>query len=140
MKRAILAFVAAALAWVLVVSLIDRGLRLFLDGYAVAEPDMAFTLGMMVARLVMAAVTSLIAGAVAAAIAPGNTRVPWLLGALLLVLFLPSHLMLWSRFPVWYHLTFLLTLVPLVVLGSRLWRSLAPARLAPRPAAPTPGS
>ena len=140
MQRAILAFVAAFLAWVVVVSLIDRGLRLFLDGYALAEPDMAFTLGMMAARLVMAAVTSLIAGAVAAAIAPADTRVPWLLGALLLVLFLPSHAMLWSRFPVWYHLTFLLTLVPLVVLGSRLWRSLAPARLAPRPAAPTPGS
>jgi len=140
MKRAILAFVAAFLAWVVVVSLIDRGLRLFLDGYALAEPDMAFTLGMMAARLVMAAVTSLIAGAVAAAIAPADTRVPWLLGALLLVLFLPSHAMLWSRFPVWYHLTFLLTLVPLVVLGSRLWRSLAPARLAPRPAAPTAGS
>jgi hypothetical protein len=140
MQRAITAFVAAALTWVVVVSLIDRGLRLFLDGYALAEPDMAFTLGMMVARLVMAAVTSLIAGAVAAAIAPAVTRVPWLLGALLLVLFLPSHVMLWSRFPVWYHLTFLLTLVPLVVIGSRLWRSLAPARLAPRPAAPTPGS
>ena len=99
MKRAILAFVAAALGWVLVVSLIDRGLRIFLEGYAVAEPDMAFTLGMMVARLVMAAVASLIAGAIAAAIAPASTRVPWLLGALLLVLFLLSHVMLWSRFP-----------------------------------------
>ena len=45
---------------------------------------------------------------------------PVLLGILLLLAFIPVHLRLWSLFPLWYHLVFLGTLVPLIVLGSRL--------------------
>jgi hypothetical protein len=81
---------------------------------------MGFTLGMQLARLTIAALTSLIAGAVAAWIAPASPRVPLLLGVTLLVGFIPVHVRLWSFFPFWYHLVFLVTLVPLVVLGSRL--------------------
>jgi len=39
-------------------------------------------------------------------------------GVLLLVAFIPQHVMLWDKFPVWYHLTFLLSLVPLTYLGG----------------------
>jgi hypothetical protein len=28
--------------------------------------------------------------------------------------------MLWDKFPVWYHMTFLLSLVPLTYLGGRI--------------------
>jgi hypothetical protein len=45
---------------------------------------------------------------------------PWVFGALVLAVFLPEHVKLWHVFPVWYHLTFLVTLVPLIVLGARL--------------------
>ena len=120
MKRAILAFVAAAVVWVVVISVLDRALRFIVPGYAVAEPRMAFTFGMMAARLVIAAITSLAAGAVAAVIAPASPRVPWVLGLVLLGVFIPEHFRLWRLFPLWYHLTFLVTLVPLVVLGARL--------------------
>jgi hypothetical protein len=41
-------------------------------------------------------------------------------GAILLVAFVPVHLGLWDKFPVWYHLTFLLSLVPLIYLGGRI--------------------
>jgi hypothetical protein len=120
MKRAILAFIAGAVVWVLVASVLDRVLRFIIPGYAMAEPRMAFTFGMMVARLIIAALTSLAAGAVTAMVAPASPPVPWVLGAVMLVLFIPDHLRLWSLFPLWYHLTFLVTLVPLVVLGARL--------------------
>ena len=120
MKRSIVAFVVALFVWVLIVSLLDRGLRLTLNGYAAAEPSMHFSVAMMTARLVIAAVTSLLAGAVAGWIAPRSTGTPAVLGAVLLVVFIPEHVRLWPLFPVWYHLTFLLTLVPLVVLGARI--------------------
>jgi len=131
MKRAILAFLAGLATWLLVVSVLDRGLRIALAGYAVAEPKMTFTLGMMAARLAIAAVTSVIAGAVAGWISPMGVRVAWVMGAILLAVFLPEHARLWNAFPVWYHLTFLVTLVPLVVLGSWLTRT----RTSGRPAA-----
>jgi hypothetical protein len=33
--------------------------------------------------------------------------------------FIPEHVMLWEKFPVWYHLAFLLSLVPLTYVGGR---------------------
>jgi len=122
MKRAALAFAAGLVVWLLLISLLDRALRLALAGYADAELTMSFTLGMLVSRLIIAALTSLIAGAIAAWIAPASGPVPLLLGLTLLVAFLPVHLRLWSQFPLWYHVVFLGTLVPLIVLGSRLLR------------------
>jgi hypothetical protein len=123
MKRSILAFVAGFLLWGVVATILNRGLRAGFSGYALAEPTLSFTLGMKVARLTLAALASLAAGAATGLIAPSRTKLPWVLGAIILAMFIPAHVQLWSRFPVWYHLFFLGTLVPLVVLGAALTRS-----------------
>lgn len=123
MKRSILAFIAGLAAWALVASLLNRGLRLALRGYAAAEPEMTFTHGMMAARLVLGALASLAAGAATRAVAPSSRRAVWVLGAVLLAAFIPIHVRLWANFPVWYHLVFLGTLVPLVALGATLIRN-----------------
>jgi hypothetical protein len=34
----------------------------------------------------------------------------------------PEHIRLWDKFPVWYHLTFLITLAPLLALGAAVIR------------------
>jgi hypothetical protein len=120
MKRAVVAFIVGLLAWGVVVSLIDRVLRLSLAGYAAAEPTLTFTLGMMWARLVMAAVTSLSAGVVVGAIAPASKRTPWVLGLVILAVFVPVHVRLWHTFPAWYHLSFLVPLAPLIAAGAWL--------------------
>ena len=120
MKRAVVAFIVGLLAWGVVISLIDRVLRFSLAGYAAAEPTLAFTLGMMWARLIMAAATSLIAGAVLGAIAPESKRTAWVLGLVIVAVFIPVHVRLWHAFPVWYHLTFLVTLAPLIAAGAWL--------------------
>ncbi len=121
MWRKILGVVAGLLAWVVVVSLLNRGLRLWLPGYVQAEPLLQFTFAMKIARLTMAAVTSLVAGMVVRAVAPEGRWAPWITGLIVLALFLPSHVYLWNRFPIWYHLSFLVPLVPLVALGAALW-------------------
>ena len=120
MKRAFIAFIVGLFTWIVVVSLIDRMLRVSLAGYAAAEPVLTFTLGMMAARLSMAAVTSLIAGAAVGLVAPGNKRAPWILGAVLLIVFIPIHISIWHALPVWYHLTFLVPLAPTIALGAWL--------------------
>jgi hypothetical protein len=120
MKRAVIAFIAGLIAWGVVVSLIDRVLRVSIAGYAVAEPALAFTLGMMWARQIMAAATSLIAGVVVGAIAPASKLTPWTVGLVVLALFIPVHVRLWHAFPVWYHLTFLVPLAPLIAAGAAL--------------------
>jgi hypothetical protein len=123
MKRSIFAMVAGLVLWVLVATLLNRGLRAGLPGYALAEPTMTFTLGMKVARLILGALASLAAGAATGRLAPSRTSLPWMLGAIILAAFIPIHVQLWAKFPAWYHLTFLGTLVPLVALGAALTRS-----------------
>jgi hypothetical protein len=120
MKRTLLAILSALVSWMAVATVLNLVVRHALPGYAAAEPTFAFTLAMMVARLLTGAASSLAAGAVAAWIAPREPRAPWIAGIILLLGFLYIHVQLWQRFPVWYHLTFLLTLVPLVLLGARL--------------------
>lgn len=120
MRWTIASIVAGLAAWVLFVTMLNWGLRAWLPGYSHAEPVMAFSLAMEIARLSIAALTSLAAGALVRTIPPASRAAPWIVGAVLLILFVPQHVHLWNRFPVWYHLTFLLTLAPLVALGAAL--------------------
>ena len=123
MKRSIFGFLGGLIMWVLVATVLDRLLRLGFPGYALAEPAMAFTLGIKIARLTLAVLASLAAGATTAWIAPAQRILPWILGAVILAMFLPVHVQIWAKFPVWYHLFFLGTLVPLVALGAALTRT-----------------
>jgi hypothetical protein len=129
MTRSILAVVARLVVWMLVATLLNFGLRAGLAGYAQAEPTLAFTLGMKVARLILGALASLAAGAAAGLIAPSKTGPRWVLGAIILALFITVHIQLWAKFPIWYHLVFLGTLAPLVAFGAAFTRT----RLRPSP-------
>ena len=120
MRRQFFAFVAALVTWLLVASLLNRLLRIGLPGYAAAEPAMTFTLSMKWLRLALGALASVSAGYVLAHLAPNARRLPLILGGLLLAAFLPVHYNLWNRFPIWYHLIFLLTIVPFVAFGAQL--------------------
>ena len=128
MWRTILSVVCGLVAWMVVATILNFPLRLWLPGYAEAEPAMEFTLAMKIARLLIGGFASLGAGAVARAIAPASRVAPWVVGLILLAVFVPEHVRLWSKFPVWYHLTFLVTLAPLVALGASLWSQISMPR------------
>ena len=118
MKRSILACLAGLLTWIVVVTVINRVLRLSLPNYTAAEQTLQFTLGMKWARLLMAIVTSLVAGVVTRWISPSSRWAPLIVGSVVLAMFVPLHIAIWSKFPVWYHLTFLLTIIPAVLVGA----------------------
>lgn len=122
MARAALSVIAGLVTWAVVVTLLNLGLRAALPGYHAAEATLQFTLTMKIGRLTEAALASLAAGAVAGFIALERKWAPWAVGLITLALFLPSHVMLWNKFPVWYHLSFLVPLVPLVLLGAAVAR------------------
>ena len=108
------------MAWALIATLLNLGLRLSWPAYAAVEKQMEFTLGMLAARLAIGALASAGAGLVAAWISRRKTIATWVLVILLLAMFLPFHYMLWQRFPAWYHAVFLLSLVIVPPLGARL--------------------
>ncbi|HTQ99709.1 MAG TPA: hypothetical protein VMH83_06955 [Candidatus Acidoferrum sp.] len=95
-------------------------LRRFWPGYAALEPNFAFTLPMLLARLALGIVCSVVAGALAAIIAKRLWPPTLAIGFVILLQFIPAHIQLWHIAPLWYHVFFLGTLVPWVVLGGML--------------------
>jgi len=83
-----------------------------------------FTVPMMIARLCIGAAGLLGAGYVAAAIAPQAPLAVTMAAALLLLLGGSIHLHepTWSTFPLWYHIAFIGSIIPVVVIGGRLRR------------------
>ncbi len=119
MLRKISAVAAGVVTWMVFVSLVNFVPRLGWPAYATAEPALDFTVGMMIMRLAMSALGSLLSGYVAAWIEHGD-KAGWIAGLILLLLFLPDHISLWTRFPAWYHILFLVSLPLLGWVGSRL--------------------
>jgi len=119
MLRAIGAVLAAVVLWLIVATVIHRLMCVVWPAYAVATPLLAFTLSMKLARLSLSTFCTLLAGFAANRIS--NARgIAVAVGCVLVLLFLPEHYRIWDRFPVWYHLTFLSSLIPLSVIGARL--------------------
>ena len=127
MLRAILGVVGGLVSWMLIATIGNIVMRLAWPGYSEVEKAMAFTPAMMLARLLLGALASVGAGIVGAWITKGNGRAIVVLAVVLLAIFIPVHYGLWDRFPLWYHITFLLSLVVITPLGSMLFRSRARA-------------
>jgi len=118
--RAILAALVGVLAWAVVATVLNLGLRVTWPDYAAAEPAMRFTQEMMFARLVVGVLASVAAGFLAAFIARRRKWPAYIVSLVLLLVFIPVHHGLWARFPAWYHLFFLASLVAFTLLGARL--------------------
>jgi len=116
------AVIAALVTWIFVATVLNLALRASWPHYHEAETAFNFTFAMKLARLVLGATSSLGAGFVAAWIGRGRMKAATLTGIVLLGLFIPNHYLLWDKFPVWYHLTFLVSLLPLTLLGAALNR------------------
>ena len=96
--------------------------RAFWPEYAAAEPHKAYTLPMLLTRLAVGALSVAGAACGATAIAADRGRAAWWLGGIFLIVSLPDHLYpgyVWNDYPVWYHLVYLLYLVPIAGLTGR---------------------
>jgi hypothetical protein len=122
MARKILGVVAGLAVWVTVVGVVGAIMRVSWPAYSSVADAMTFTLPMLVARLSIGALATLATGTVTATIVPQSKLARLIPGVLLLIGFIPVHVTLWDKFPVWYHLTFLLSLVPLTYLGGTMAR------------------
>ena len=118
--KTIAAVLAGLIAWILVATAVNLLLRASWPHYHEAETAFNFTPGMMIARLTLGAVSSVCSGFVVAWITKVNGAAVKITGVALLALFIPNHYLLWDKFPVWYHLTFLISLFPLTIFGAML--------------------
>jgi hypothetical protein len=127
--RNILGVIAGLAVWVAIAGVAGLTMRSAWPEYASVADAMTFTLPMMFARLAIGALATLGAGWVTAVIARRSMLPRVIAGLLLLAAFVPQHIMLWDKFPVWYHMTFLISLVPLAYLGGKIstpWQRVTP--------------
>jgi hypothetical protein len=117
--RGLAGVVVGLLSWVVVGSAILFVLRMLWTAYALAAPTKAYTVTMLLGRLTVAVADSATAGCVAARV--GGPRAAWWLGILLVAFSTTVHLIIvWTDYPLWYHLGYLLPLVPVTGLAGRL--------------------
>jgi hypothetical protein len=125
MLRSIAGVAAGVVAWFVAVTAFGYVLGHAWPELAVASRNpTTLTVPMLEARLGVSFIASIISGLVAALAAGERSRAPLIAGVLLLLGWGTYHVtMIWNQFPVWYHLTFFVSLVLLSVLGGRLGRA-----------------
>ncbi|MFM7349726.1 MAG: hypothetical protein ACKO01_09585 [Erythrobacter sp.] len=124
MTRQIGAVLAGVVFFAAFVVVLNRLAIASWPAYAAAFEADRFTFLMMVARLCIGAAGLLGAGFIVALIAPQAPIAIIMAAALLLLLGGSIHLHepTWSSFPLWYHLAFIGSIVPAVLIGGRLRR------------------
>lgn len=119
--RNVLSVVAGLVTWLAIAFCCGLVVRESWPAYVAVMDEMKFTLPMMFTRLGIGVVATVGMGFIAAKIT--QSRIAALIpGIILLILFIPEHISLWDKFPIWYHLWFLSTLVPLTYVGNLLAR------------------
>lgn len=121
MTRIIAGVACSLVAWLVVATVGGLVLRMVWADYAEVEKAMAFTPGMMIARLLVGVISSVVAGAIVAWITRRNQRAVVAVVVLLVALFIPVHYALWERFPLWYHLVFFVSLLLMTMLGAAVY-------------------
>lgn len=126
MLKSIIGAVVGVVTWFVVVTAIGLALK-HLDPSLGAALNAHATATAMWERLAISFVCTLVTGIVAGLIGRDGMRAPLIAAVLLLVVFVPYHLLgsdpagpIWTSFPVWYHLTFFASLAVLPLLGGRL--------------------
>lgn len=83
------------------------------------EPFTADT-AVLALHLLRAFVISVLSGFLSSFVAGENRKTPLVLGILLLAVGLMVEILVWQYLPIWYHISFLLILIPSSLIGGRL--------------------
>jgi hypothetical protein len=131
MLRVVLAIIAGFIVWSVlwvgsdaVFSLIspDWWGKTSSEFRAAVENRTPYALGstVLLLLLVKSVITSVISGFITALIAKENAKSTFGLGILLLLFGIFTQAAHWSYMPLWYHVPFLLLLIPMTILGGKL--------------------
>lgn len=120
MLKATIGVLVGFVIWFVAATLGNFPVRALIPTYVAAEAVMAFTLPMLLARLTVGFFSSLVAGFACSYVARQSRKAIYVLSVIMVVFFLPVHYNLLAKFPIWYHVAFLGTLAPLIILGGTL--------------------
>lgn len=132
MLRVILGIVAGFIAWTILwvgsdalFMAISASYRDYMEGFQKAlEVNQPFELSpaILLLTLLKSFICSIVSGLIAASIAGENIKSTLLLGVLLLAFGIFIQSVYWNYIPLWYHISFLLLLIPMTFVGGKLRR------------------
>lgn len=120
MLRKIGGIAGGMVTWFLIAGVGNCVLHVTWPGYSEAEVAKTFTMGMLIVRLFLGAISSFCAGFVSAWITNRSVLTIKSLAGVLIIIFLPV-ITLWEGFPPWYHVVFLASLVVVTLFGWSLY-------------------
>jgi len=132
MIRIILGVIVGFIAWTIIWIGSDQFLINALDWYS--RHHMAFTAAVvnhaafeadqtvLIMNIARSLIASLLAGYLTAVVAGENRRSTIALGVVLLIVGVVFETIAWNYLPIWYHLLFLVLLIPVTIAGGKLKR------------------
>lgn len=131
MIRIVLGIVAGFISWPLVWFSIEKTLSAVFPGWYGSDKqqfeevlknggEFSPNSVVLILDVLFGAVSSLLAGMVAAWVSLGNATAVLVVGVLLLALGVAKMVMSWKYVPLWYHIIFTGMLLPMAWLGGRL--------------------
>ena len=120
MLKIILGIIGGFVVWSILWVAGDAVLRTVWTSYDESVKTMNLSFSMLIMPLILSVIVSIISGYIAALIARENTKSPLILGIILLIVGVLVQMSVWEQIPLWYHLTFLILLVPMTILGGKL--------------------
>lgn len=120
MLRIILSVVAGFITWTVLWLASNAAASALMPSQFTADGATENT-GILAAFVVLSFVFSVFAGYTAASLARGAAmKAAWVLGIVQLIVGIGVQASFWDTLPVWYHLTFLVLLLPGILIGARM--------------------
>lgn len=121
MGRLIISVIVGFLVFNLIAFLVVNSIGIVWPELSAIENPQDYTMPMLWFRLGIGSATFLVSGLIAGLISRRSGLAGLILGIVFELVFLPIHLfVLFEDFPIWYHAIFLLYVIPVTWLGSRL--------------------
>jgi hypothetical protein len=130
MLRIVLGVIAGFIAWSVLWIGSDQALISFAPWYGIHQLDFQIAMfnqtsftadtAILLMHLIRAVIISIMAGFISAVVADENRKAPLGLGTLLLIAGVFVEAMAWNYLPIWYHLVFLVLLIPMTILGGKM--------------------
>jgi undecaprenyl pyrophosphate phosphatase UppP len=122
-KKITIGFVVGFIVWTVLWLGSDTLMRMLPTFTLTVDTDGNFTnipTNYLIIKLVLSVIFSIIAGLIAATISKETTKAPLVLGVALLIVGLFFQFGEWDILPIWYHMTFLIFLLPATLFGGKL--------------------
>jgi hypothetical protein len=133
MVRIVLGVIAGFFAWLIVWVGSEKILSALWPAFGVHQAafqaaienggEFTANTNMLLTHIVLGSIVSVFSGFLAALVAGENSRAPLVVGCLLLVLGLLKAVMSWQYVPLWYHVIFTALLLPMAIVGGKLYTS-----------------